>query len=119
MMDEPKLTPQAKDHIIMGRAGLSIQETIRQHEFRVKQYKSESNNYIKTDQPTYLISGTALCQKHRTNFKLVNWMKPQDLKAVQEAARTRGLHIPNPNMIPVEFKPLDWKPHCKWMELER
>jgi hypothetical protein len=119
MMDKPELTEPARSPIIMARMGLSIGETIRQHEHRMKQYKQESGNFIKTNQPTYLVSRIALCAKHRTNFRLTNWMKASDLKTVQEAAKTKGFHIPNPLLLPVEFKPLGWKPSHKWLELDR
>lgn len=125
MIDKPTLSHLVHDSRLMAQMQLDQPITIRHHEDQVKDFIERQNVMVETDEPTYLISessdGTpnALCLKHRDSFMLTDWIPASDLRVIQEAARSRGIFIADPLLIPVVFKPLGWRPGHKYVELSR
>src|ERR1017187_1542388 len=62
-----------------------------------------------TREPTYLLGG-GVCLRHKNSYNLLDWFRRGDWNALRDAARDKGLTIPEPDMITVEFKPVGWQP---------
>lgn len=73
---------------------------------------------VPTTRPTLLLF-VPVCQEHRDTYALTDWISPGDWTAMQDVAHEKGLHIPDPTVIGVEFKPLDWTPGKDHLEIER
>lgn len=70
----------------------------------------ETSEMVQTDKPTYLLF-PEVCERHRQTYNLMDWFSSvHDWRYIQEAARANGYLVPEPNLMPVEFKPLYWNP---------
>jgi hypothetical protein len=92
--------------------------TIRQYEAMVAEYNNTVNNVIRTEKPTYLI-GNGLCQEHADSYNFLDWFGERDWKALQEAARTRGILVPSPKLLKIFWRPMNWTPAAEYLEVER
>lgn len=79
--------------------------------------KGESNEWVETDRPTYLV-GPPMCHDCIPKYVITDWIHPSDWATMQEVARSRGMKIPDQHLITVTWKPLNWKPKQS-LELER
>lgn len=65
---------------------------------------------VVTDQPTFLIF-PEVCIGHRGQYNLLDWFgSASDWKYIQEAARSRGMVVPNPELAKLRFEELGWSP---------
>lgn len=72
---------------------------------------------IECSRPTTLL-GKEICDHHRMHYNLTDWVKPGDWAAIQEAAAANGYAIPRPDIIPIQFRPIGWRPR-QTLEVER
>lgn len=79
---------------------------------------STSDELVRTDKPTLLLF-LEVCQHHKETYNLSYWMQPHEWEGIQKEARQRGYEIPDVTIIQVHFRPIDWEPSMRWMEVER
>lgn len=79
---------------------------------------STSNELVSTDKPTLLLF-LEVCQEHKRTYDLTYWMSHTDWVAMQRLAESNGYKIEDQNIIQVHFRPINWEPSMKWMEMER
>ncbi len=70
------------------------------------------------DRPTYLI-GHEVCQSHRNNYMLSDWISEAEWNLVRDAAESKGFNISALSLIQVTFKPLGWTPDQSYIEVKR
>lgn len=80
--------------------------------------KGETDEMIQTKKPTLLIFN-AICWPHRAKFDLSYWITKKQWHEMKMEAEAKGFRFPEMAMAHVEFKPLNWKPHNIYMEMDR
>jgi hypothetical protein len=115
-IERPVLSPLVHDINLMRRNNLDPAMHIRMYEARLQEWKSTQNNLIRTADPTILI-GTSLCHLHRVRYNFIDWFGVGEWDALCEAARAHGVVLETGVII--TFRPLDWTPEAKYMELDR
>lgn len=78
----------------------------------------DSKAMVVTRQPTLLLFVT-VCQEHKETYSLTDWIAVGDWDAMRDVAHENGYHIPEPNLIEIQFKPLGWAPGAERLELVR
>lgn len=76
-----------------------------------------SQAMIECKEPTTLLC-REVCGFHKDHYNLEDWIKAGDWVAMQDCANENGYHIPRPEIIPVEFRPIGWTP-SRALEVER
>lgn len=79
---------------------------------------STSDELVKTDKPTLLVFHE-VCQHHKETYNLSYWIQPHEWAEVQKEAKQRGFEIPDINIIQVHFRPIEWEPSMRYLEVER
>lgn len=64
---------------------------------------------VQTEKPTYLL-GKEVCQHHKETYNLGDWISKGDWEALQDLAHQSGYHIPEVDIMGVEFRPIGWEP---------
>jgi len=102
----------------MTRAQLDRSKVIAAYETMTAEYKACVNNLVQTNKPTYLI-GNGLCVDHQKRYKFTDWFQPKDWRLIQEAGRQKGVHVPEPLLLTIHWRPLNWSPGMGYLEIER
>jgi hypothetical protein len=79
---------------------------------------NESGEFVKQDKPTLLLM-VGVCCEHRNHYVLSDWISSEDWKEMKRIAESNGFSFPDRELITITFRPLDWNPNMKWMEIER
>ncbi len=78
----------------------------------------EDGTFRAADKPTYLI-GHEVCETHRNNYNLMDWIRPQEWALLREAAHSKGFNIPEQALAVIKFMPLGWTPERGYIEVDR
>ena len=64
---------------------------------------------VQTTHPTFLL-GKEVCQRHRDDYNLSEWIHTGDWAALQDLAHENGFHLPPLGIVTVQFRPIGWTP---------
>lgn len=113
----PALNAASLDRTLMERMGLSVAMAIRQYEAALADYKQHSTDVAYCPEPTLLI-GEALCLRHSTPYRFLDYFGQENWLELCDEARARGVLL-DLKEVKIEFKPVGWEPPSTHMEIKR
>lgn len=73
---------------------------------------------VETNKPTILL-GKEVCQRHRDNYNLADWIPEGDWEAMEDVAHMNGYALKPMALVTINFRPLGWTPKREYLELQR